>query len=73
MFLIHPGVRIEFTWTVVRSAAYVVSRYGVRVYPRYQVYTDRGGYRWYSLGATTSYGYGEQAVSRCDVPWTAGY
>ena len=69
MFLILGNGRIEFTWTVVQSAAYVASRYGVTVDPAYQVYTDRGGYRAYYVGVTTGDGYGEQAVDRCAVPF----
>jgi hypothetical protein len=73
MFLIHPSGWIEFTWTVTQSAPYYASRYGVWVYPRFEVYTARGGYRLYRLGATSGYGYGETAVSSCAVPYPAGY
>ena len=72
-FLTHPSGWMEFTWTVVQSAAYVASRYGVTVDPAYQVYTERGGYRGYYVNVTTGDGYGEQSVDRCAVPYPAGY
>jgi hypothetical protein len=73
MYLVYPDGRFEFTWTVMQSARYDVSRYGVGVHPWYQVYTARGGYQLFPLGATSGYGYGETAVTRCDVPYPAGY
>jgi hypothetical protein len=69
MYLIDESGRIEFTWTVVQSAPYHASQYGVTVDPAYQVYTARGGYRTYYVDVTTGAGYGEQAVDRCGVPF----
>jgi hypothetical protein len=70
-FLRDPSTgRLELTWTVTQSGGYVASRYGVTVFPAYQVYTNRGGYRSYWLATQIAGEFSDdQLTDRCIVPY----